>query len=279
MTGRNSRTAIEPSFCLKAALHTRAEMFRPSQGNFALPKVVTPRSEESPLDQGFFFFHRLLFPLFRNNDTLRKKFARERVGWLRVGRYRESGCTQISWTNFDLRVQILLLWSLENIVCHLIRGFTLFVAWIIYAFAGVRRTQAPFSSFQWSVSLHLEVTSLLTFTHSKRCDWTHTKRYGMLLTMPAMRVNASPADSGMKRDDRRVVDNMPPLRGPRLRGICDFVDGTRTLFRAISAGWEVFGNCHDTSAIKELLSDAIPSSGRFEALTSLMKLVTLVVNE
>lgn len=32
----------------------------------------------------------------------------------------------------------------------------------------------------------------------------------MLLTMPAMRVNASSADTGMRRDDRRV-DDMPSV--------------------------------------------------------------------
>ncbi|KAL2711760.1 hypothetical protein V1478_018781 [Vespula squamosa] len=41
MTGRNSRTAIEASFCLKAALHARTEMFRPlPHGNSTLTKVV-----------------------------------------------------------------------------------------------------------------------------------------------------------------------------------------------------------------------------------------------
>lgn len=54
MTGWNSRTAIEPSFCLKAALHTRAEMFRPSQGNFTLPEIVTPRPSPNAIINFFF---------------------------------------------------------------------------------------------------------------------------------------------------------------------------------------------------------------------------------
>lgn len=56
MTGRNSRTAIEPSFCLKAALHARTEMFRPLQGNSTLPKVVTSSSSARPIVNIFTYF-------------------------------------------------------------------------------------------------------------------------------------------------------------------------------------------------------------------------------
>lgn len=56
----------------------------------------------------------------------------------------------------------------------------------------------------------------------------------MLLTMPAMRVNASSADTGMKRDDRRV-DDMPTVARAYVEfAISLMTTGPRAPFRAIS---------------------------------------------